>query len=371
MSSTVFFATAETSKTRKNLVQQMGRLFDAAGGKDIIGKGDLTAIKLSFSEVGNTAFLRPPLVRQVVRRVKAAGGKPFLTDANTLYVGGRSNSVDHIETAILNGFAYAVVEAPVIIADGLTGKGYETVEINQKHCKTARIGAEVHHAHAIISLAHVHGHGGTGYAGTFKNIGMGLGCRAGKQEMHDQEEPPKVNPDKCVGDGVCVRHCPANAISLVKRKARIDAAACIRCGECTVTCPHQAIAIRWGDGEPDLLQRRVVEYAYAVLKDKLQKSLFYAILLDVTPGCLCMALNERPFIPDVGILAGRDPVAVEQAAFDMVKAQRGLADSPLPSGHEPGEDKYRALYPEMDSEVVMEYAQQLGLGTREYKIEEV
>ena len=370
MPSTVFFASAEVSRTCKNLVVQMGSLFEAAGGDRIISKGDLVALKLSFSEVGNTAYIRPPLVREVVRKVKGVGGKPFLTDANTLYTGGRSNAVDHIETAIRNGFAYSVVEAPVIIADGLKGKSYVTVKIDQEQCETARIGAAAYHADAFISLAHVHGHGATGMAATFKNIGMGLGSRAGKQAMHSQEEPPKVDPDTCVGCGECVRCCPVEAISLVEDKAQIDGDTCIGCGECTVTCPHGAIAIRWEDA-PGLLQKRIVEYTLAVLKNKKDKCLFYAILLDVTPGCLCGPSSERPFVPDVGVLASRDPVALEQAAFDMINAQQGIKASLLPGAHKAGADKYRALSPNMDSELTMRYAEQVGLGQRSYEIKEV
>ena len=370
MPSTVFLASAEVSRTRKSLVAQMGNLFDAAGGDRVIAKGDLVALKLSFSEVGNTAYIRPPLVREVVRKVKERGGRPFLTDANTLYAGGRSNSVDHIETAIRNGFAYSVVEAPIIIADGLRGKSYVDVTINQKQCKAARIGAEAYHASALISLAHVHGHGGTGLAATFKNIGMGFGSRSGKQVMHSQKEPPKVDRRKCVGCGECVRNCPVRAIRLVGGKAIVNGDTCIRCGECTVTCPHGAIAIRWGDA-PGLLQKRIVEYTLAVLKNKKRKCLFYAVLLDVTPGCLCAPLSERPFVPDVGILASRDPVALEQATFDMVNAQQGIKTSALPAAYRKGADKYRALFPKTDSQLTMRYAEELGLGQRSYGIKEV
>jgi uncharacterized Fe-S center protein len=370
MPSTVYFASAEVSETRKDMVSQVGNLFEAAGGGETISEGDLVAIKLSFSEVGNTACLRAPLVRPVVRKVKDSGGTPFLTDANTLYVGGRSNSVDHVETAIKNGFAYAVVEAPVIIADGLRGKSYVDVRIDQKNCKTARIGAEAYHADALISLAHVHCHGGTGLAATFKNIGMGLGSRSGKQAMHSQREPPSVDKNKCVGDAECVRYCPVNAIRLERGKARIDRETCIRCGECTVTCPHGAIAIRWGD-EPGLLQERIVEYTAAVLKNKKGKCLFYAFLLDVVPDCLCISRSDRPFVPNVGILASRDPVALEQASFDTVNAQPGLEASRLTDAHAKGADKFRSLYPGIDSELTMAYAEKIGLGSRKYEIKAV
>ena len=370
MASTVYFASAEISRTRKDLVSQVANLFEAAGGAGLIGPGDAVAIKLSFSEVGNTAYLRPSLVRPVVRVVKDCGGKPFLTDANTLYTGGRSNSPDHIETAIKNGFSYAVVEAPIIIADGLRGKSYVDVRIDQKNCKTARIGTEAYHADALIGLAHVHCHGGTGLAATFKNIGMGFGSRSGKQAMHAQREPPTVDESKCVGDAECVGDCPVDAITLKGGKAQINGDTCIRCGECTVTCPHGAIAIRWGD-EPGLLQERIVEYTLAVVKNKRDKCLFYAFLLDVVPHCLCLSHSERPFVPDVGIMASRDPVALEQATFDVVNAQRGIEGSRLADAHAEGADKFRALYPDVDSELTMEYAEKIGLGSREYKIEEI
>ena len=370
MASDVFFASAEVKRTRKSLAEQMAALFDAAGGAKLFKDGDLTAIKLSFSEVGNTAYIRPPLVREVVRKVKECGAKPFLTDANTLYTGGRSNAVNHLVTAILNGFSYSVVEAPVIIADGLKGGSYVEVRIDQEHCRTAKIGSEVYHADGFISLAHVHGHGMTGMAATFKNIGMGLGSRAGKQIMHSMTDPPKVDKKKCVGCAECVADCPVNAIELVRKKAEIDGDTCIRCGECTVVCAQSAIAIRWQDA-PRFIQKRIVEYTYAVLQDKRGKCLFYALMLDVIPGCLCDGRNERPIIQDVGILASRDPVALEQATFNMVKAQKGIQASILPGGHRKGADKYKALYPEIDTELTMRYAEEIGLGTRRYNIKEL
>ncbi|MCK5548613.1 MAG: DUF362 domain-containing protein, partial [Thermoplasmata archaeon] len=219
MKSKVFFARARVTAREKGLINRTGKLFDLAGGSQIIQKNDLVAIKLSFSHYGNTAYIRPQFFRAIVEKVKAAGGKPFLTDANTLYVGSRSNSVDHIETAIKNGFSYAVVGAPIIIADGLTGKNVVEIPINLKYCKTARIGGEVHFADGLVSVSHIHGHPGCGMAGTLKNVGMGLGCRAGKQHMHNQEEKPRVTKEKCIGCGECVTWCPEEAIQLIEEKA--------------------------------------------------------------------------------------------------------------------------------------------------------
>ena len=368
MTSEVFFGPAAVSN-RKGVYQRLGDLFAAAGGNDIVSPKDLVAVKLSFSEVGNTAYLRPTLLRPITDAVRAQGGKPFLTDCGTLYVGGRANAVDHLETAMRNGFVYEVTGAPVVISDGLSGKSSVTVRIDQAQCETAKIGAEIARADAFISAAHVHGHGATGLAATIKNIGMGCGCRSGKQHMHSLEEPPSVSIEKCVGCGLCVRHCLVRAIELVGDKARIDPDVCVGCGECTVTCPQQAIAIRWGQGDA-AFQKRVVEYTYAVLKDKRRKSLFFAFLLDVCPSCLCMSRSDPPIVPDVGVLVSRDPVAVEQATYDLVNAQQGSPGS-MVGESPPGEDKFAKLYPGVDTNVMLEYGQQIGLGSRDYKLVEI
>lgn len=368
MPSDVYFARA-TVRKGKGLYQFTGDLFEAAGGNEIVAQEDLVAIKLSFSEVGNTAYLRPQYLRPIVEAAGRLGGKPFLTDCNTLYVSGRANSVDHIETAIHNGFDVGVVRAPVIIADGLRGKSFVSVDIGLTQCKTAKIGAEIYHSDVFISAAHVHGHSATGLAATFKNVGMGCGSRAGKQIMHCLEEPPRVRQKKCVGCGLCIEWCSVDAIRLENDKAHIDGERCIRCGECTVTCPHGAIAIRWGQGDA-AFQKRIVEYTHAVLKDKKDKSLFFAFLIDVCPSCLCEPRSDSPIIPDVGILASRDPVAVEQATFDLVNAQPGIADSKLGESL-PGEDKFAKIYPDMDSTVTMAYAEEIGLGSRQYRLVEI
>ncbi len=367
--SKVFFADLRSDSKKDGPLEKTARLFDGIGGAAAIGKDDLVAIKLTFSEVGNTAYLRPNYLRPIIERVKQAGGKPFLTDANTLYRGGRANAVDHLQTAFINGFSYSALGVPVIIADGLTGRNFVEVEINQKHVKAAKIGGEVFYADALISAAHIHAHMYTGFAGTFKNIGMGLGTRAGKQVMHSGTLPA-VDESKCTGCGECVRWCPVGAIKLVKGKARIDQKICLGCGECTAVCPARAIAIRWIDEIPKL-QERIVEYAAAVLKDKKGKALFFSFLLNVTPDCLCAGFNDAPIVPDVGTLSSLDPVAIEQAAFDLVNREEGLKSSRLKTAHAAGRDKFKDLFPDVDSEHLFRYAEEIGLGSREYELVKV
>jgi len=370
MKSIVYFASARVSSPEKNLIQQTANLFDKVGGQKIIKKEDLVGIKLSFSEVGNTSFLRPIYIRQIVDKVKECEARPFLTDSNTLYIGGRSNAVDHINTAIKNGFSYDVVGAPVIIADGLRGKDFVNIEINLRNFRDAKIGAGICYADAIISASHIHGHSATGLAGTFKNIGMGLADRAGKQAIHSQDEAPKVDKAKCIGCGECIEWCPVKAISLKEKKAYVNSPTCIRCGECTVTCRHKAIAIIFQDGSGNI-QERIVEYAYAVLKNKKDKAIFYTFLLDICPGCLCMRHSDTPIVPDVGILASTDPVALEQASYDLVNQQPGIKDSKIKKNFAPGEDKFRDIYPDVDSKRVMKYAEEIGMGSRSYRLVKV
>ncbi|MBW2096755.1 MAG: DUF362 domain-containing protein, partial [Deltaproteobacteria bacterium] len=165
--SEVYFSDLRSSMKR-NLLAKLGELLDKAGLEDIVSPRDLVALKLHFGEKGNTAFIRPVFIRHIVGRLQSLGAFPFLTDANTLYAGTRGNSVSHLKTAIENGFAYPVVNAPVIIADGLRGAAYASVPVKQKHIRTAYIGREIVDADALISLAHFKGHELSGFGGTIK-----------------------------------------------------------------------------------------------------------------------------------------------------------------------------------------------------------
>ncbi len=362
MPAEVFF-TDVRAKSGNNLLDKAGRLFDRAGLAELIKPQDLVAVKLHFGERGNLAFIRPQFVRRIVDRIRAAGGKPFLTDAGTLYVGSRANAVDHVETALANGFAYATVDAPVVIADGLRGHDYVTVPIGLKHFQEARVASAAYQADALIAVTHFKGHEATGFGGAFKNIGMGLGTRAAKQAMHS-DVLPAVDPEKCVACGRCTEWCPAGAIT-VEETARIDPEKCLGCGECTITCVEGAVAISFAS-DVSALQEKIVEYTYAVLKNKQGKAGFINFVVDVSPNCDCWNYNDAPIVPDVGILASTDPVAIDQACVDLVNAQPSLPNSAV--SLPPGADKFRGLYHDIDWNYQLAYGEQIGLGSRSYKL---
>ncbi len=336
-----------------------------------IKKGELVAITLHFGERGNTGFVRPLYIRRIVNLVREAGGKPFLTDANTLYRGCRSNAVDHMNLAMEHGFSYATVNAPVIIADGLRGKDYVEVEVNGKYFEKVKVASAAYHADSLISVAHVKGHMLFGFGGALKNIGMGLGARSGKQMMHADLEPDIVS-EKCIGCGLCVEWCPTGSLSLAEPPGRdvplsvLNPATCIGCGECVVTCPHEAIKISWS-GAPESVQEKTVEFAWGVAKGKQGKLGAINFLMNISPDCDCLPRTDSSVVPDIGILASDDVVAVDRASIDLINQQASLPNSAIPEGKLCEGDKFGAIHG-VDWTHQFRYAEQIGLGSTDYEL---
>ena len=365
MKSKVYFINLRAT-AKESLVEKLGRLIDTAGLEDTIKPRDLVAVKLHFGEAGNTAFIRPVFLKKIVEKIKEAKGVPFLTDANTVYAGTRSDSVHHLITAIQNGFAFAVVNAPIIIADGLRGKSETVVTVNQKRFKKVYIGSDIMQADTLISVAHFKGHELAGFGGTIKNLGMGCASRKGKLAQHSTVSP-KVKRKKCVGCGDCVDHCSQKALSLKDEKAHLDSKKCIGCGECIIICPNGAIEIQWNQEIPVFLEN-MVEYTMGVLKNKKKKALFLNFITNVSPACDCYGHNDAPIVQDIGIVASLDPVAIDQASVDLVNREAALQESCLSINVKKGEDKFKGVYPEVDWEIQLEYAEKLGLGNRNYDL---
>lgn len=365
MATEVFFADTRVVENR-GLLDKTEALFDKVVGGSTIESGDLVAIKAHFGDPGGTAFISPLFYARLVSKVKELKGRPFLTDANTLYRGARSDGVSHLATATRHGFGFEVVGAPIIIADGLTGKDYREIEVKGKHFSKVKIGSAVCHAGGLIAVSHVTGHSMSGLAGALKNVGMGLGSPGGKQAMHS-DALPVVEVNKCTGCKECLEWCPAEAITLIEGKAFIDEKKCLGCGECVATCTSDAIAINWGT-DVRALQEKIVEYVWGVLKDKKGKAVFFNFLLNVGPECDCWRWSEAAIVPDIGILSSTDPVAIDQASLDLVNAAPGLEGTRLKDTE--SRDKFGSITG-VDCSIQLQYAEKVGLGTRKYELVKV
>lgn len=355
MQSTVWF-TDLSAPPGTSLLDKAGRLLRSAGLPDRIDSGDLTAVKLHFGERGNTAFVRPIYLRKVVEEIAAAGGKPFLTDTNTLYVGGRCNAVDHLRTAVTNGFAFSVVDAPVVIADGLRGESAVKVPVDGRIFREVSVGAEIVNADALVVVTHFKGHELSGFGGAIKNLGMGCASRAGKLAQHSTVSP-SVDPAGCTGCGACVAHCPSGAIALVSGKALIQPQDCIGCADCIVVCPEHTVKVDWNEAAP-AVQKKIVEHALGAVRGKESSALYLTFATHLSPFCDCYGNSDRPIAPDVGILASDDPVAIDQACADLVLRAAGR-------------DVFRETHPAVDWTVQLAYGEELRLGTRRYRLETV
>ena len=365
MASTVYFADMRARREDEGLLNKIRWLFDAAGFDKLIAPNDLVAVKLHFGERGNTAFIRPLFIRQVVDRIRECGGKPFLTDSGTLYIRTRTNAVDHLNTAITNGFAYPVVGAPILVADGLLGYSSVEVPADLKYFTAVHIASDIYYSNAVVVATHFKGHISHGFGGTIKNIAMGCANRRGKQEMHCKDLPT-VNPERCTACGACVEQCPAAAINIVGEAAVISRDLCMGCLECTHVCPCEAIsAPREATHE---MHEKMAEYALGIVRNSRAKFGYMSFLTEITPDCDCNRWADAPIVPDLGVLASDDPVAIDQAAVDLVNAHTPLPNTALTEKSSEERDKWQILWPDIYPYDILEHAEEIGLGSRKYEL---
>ena len=356
------------AKQGMNVLQKLDRLIREAGIDKIDFKNKFVAIKIHFGEPGNIAYLRPNFAKVVADYVKEKGGYPFLTDCNTLYVGRRKNGLEHIDTAYENGFTPFSTGCNVIIGDGIKGLSEVYVPVrNGELCEKAIIGKEIMEADIVISLAHFKGHEMTGFGGALKNIGMGCGSRAGKMDMHSASGP-KVKTDKCVGCGSCMRICAHGAISIVDKKAVIDRDKCAGCGRCIGACPFDAMAYI-GDSSVEITSKKMAEYAMAVLDGR--ENFHINIVNNVSPYCDCHSENDVPIVPDIGMFASFDPVAIDVACADAVNAQPVMPNSILAERDQCHHDHFTDTHPVTNWKYCVDHAEKIGLGTKEYELIEI
>ncbi len=357
-----------------NLLQKLERLVKKAGIETIDFKEKFAAIKIHFGEPGNLAYLRPNYAKVIADVIKSCGGKVFLTDCNTLYVGRRKDALEHMDAAYENGYNPFTTGCQIIIGDGLKGtdEAYVPVPCGE-HVKEAKIGRAVMDADIIVSLSHFKGHELTGFGGALKNIGMGCGSRAGKMEMHSDGKP-SVRTKTCVGCGACIKICAHGAITITNKKAAIDHNKCVGCGRCIGTCHFNAIGAAW-DESNDVLNKKMAEYTWAVLHNR--PHFHISLVIDVSPYCDCHAENDLPIIPDVGMFASFDPVALDMACADMANQAPPIPGSMLGerlkehSGCGGEHDHFNSTHPETNWIVCLDHAEKLGIGTKQYELIEV
>jgi len=333
-------------------------------------EGKFVAVKMHFGELGNVSFLRPNYAKAVVDVVKSFGGKPFLTDCNTMYPGFRKNALEHLECAWENGFSPLSTGCPILIGDGLKGTDDVAVPVvGGEYVQEAMIGRAIMDADIFISLTHFKGHEMTGFGGAIKNIGMGCGSRAGKKAQH-ANGMPTVNEKKCVGCRLCMRECANGGLvfDAKKKKMSIDADHCVGCGRCLGACNFDAISFR-EDAALEELNCRMAEYTKAVLDGR--PHFHVSLVMDISPNCDCHNENDAPILPDIGMFASFDPLALDQACADACLAADPLPNSQLSDnmgkdGFVDHHDHFKNSRPESEWKSCLAHAEKIGVGSRKY-----
>ncbi len=355
MKSTVYFVRVNDKDGPTIRQEKFARLLTQSTLLSFITKDQKVAVKMHFGEEGNTGFVKPSFVRQLCLDIRGRGAHPFVSDTNTLYHGRRIHSDDHLSLAAEHGFTDEAVGAPVTIADDSIEGGTADVRLGGRYIGVAKVAALFRNADALVGVAHFKGHIMTGFGGALKNIGMGCASREGKLQQHS-DISPVISREACVGCSSCVAVCPAGAIRIVDEKARIDAKACIGCASCIAVCGYGAIEIEWESGG-STIQQKMVEYAEAALKGKKGKQAYVNFAVTITKECDCLAKDDPSIVPDIGILASLDPVALDAASFGLVVAKAGR-------------DIFNEVHPKRDGALQLRYAQERGLGSMEYELKE-
>lgn len=366
--SKVWFTDLRT-KPSQNLLKKLENLVIKAGIEKIDFQKKLVAIKIHFGEPGNMAYLRPNYAATIVRFLKSKDAVPFLTDCNTLYFGRRSNAPSHLEAAFENGYNPMVTGCPVIIADGIKGSDYQEVEIDLELCKTAKIGSSIAAADVIISMNHFKGHELTGFGGALKNLGMGCASVGGKLFLHS-DSSPEIYEENCTGCRVCEKYCSHDAIMVGKDKiAHIDYEKCVGCGQCVAVCQYDASRVVW-KSTSEAACKRISEYAFASVKDK--PAFHISFIMNVSPDCDCWDSNDYPLVPDIGMAASFDPVALDKACADLVMSAPALQGSIIGEAHKhddlAGQDKFKLAHPNTHWQAGLEHAEKIGLGSQNYEL---
>jgi uncharacterized Fe-S center protein len=352
MTSPVYFIPAAGSESQSALAEKSLRVYAALPLQEKIQPRDFIALKIHFGEKGNTGFIKPAWLSLVIDQLKQKSPRVFFTDTNTLYVGRRSNAVEHTQLAFGHGFRQSQVGIPVLIADGLIGRDSESVPVDLPRVKEAKIASAIVHSDVLLCISHFTGHILSGFGAALKNLSMGCASRAGKLEQHAEVEP-WIKGESCTLCEVCFDYCPENAIIAKDDAAFILKEKCIGCGECLVVCPQGAVRHDW-DNDNARIQEKMAEYAASVHALFKGRAGYLNYLIKMTKDCDCMSKEASAFHPDIGILASLDPVALDKASIDILN-------------REAGRDILREFH-DFDWSTQLTHAEAIGFGSTQYQL---
>jgi len=356
MNSEVLFVPATANEDAAVLGRKIVRLYDQLPHGMRLPNGAKIGIKVHLGEGIRPAPLPASWLRPLADRLGQLGAAVFFTDTCTLYRGERSNAIAHSLMAEERGFTPAEAGGPFLVADGLFGEAGVNVPITGSHFSTVEVANAAVRATGLVVCSHFTGHLGTSMGAAVKNLGMGLAARAGKLQQHAVAKP-RVEAETCTACELCVDTCPEQAIDLRDETAVIDRQRCSGCGQCLTVCYAEAIQADYG-ANSRLLQERMAEYALGVVQGKADLVVYLSFLLRVTRNCDCIAKEEPTLFPDIGLLASSDPVAIDQAACDLVAERTGQ-----PIEVWCGRD--------LDPTWQLAHGETIGLGSRQYALREV
>jgi hypothetical protein len=313
-------------------------------------KDSFVGIKMTVGDEKNTGYIKPEIVRILVENLKDRGARPFVFDTNVIYKGKRQNAIDHLNLAYRKGFTPHNLGCPYIIADSVFGTDSKAIKVDFKNIKEIKVPSLVGVLEDLIVLTHITGHIMSGYAGSIKNVAMGMASRAGKQIQHSSLKPA-IKEESCTMCGCCMEMCPVSAISEKDERAFINSKICVGCSECISACKFDAVKINWQE-DVDVFVERMTEYACGILS-RIKRKIFINFALDITEECDCISGDDPKIIDDIGILASKDILAVDKACFDMLTSDRDVFSR---------NGKIKAHLHQF------EYAQKIGLGRLSYKL---
>lgn len=352
----VYFIPASASESLDTIHKKLLVLYEQANFSVCFEPKDLVAIKIHFGEDGNTTHVSANYLKSIINQLKTQKAKPFFTDTCVLYRGNRSDAINHLILAESHGFSQNEIGIPVIIADGLRGSNEIEVKIPGKLFNKVSIAADAMTANAMLVVTHVTGHMASGIGGAIKNLGMGLASRKGKLRQHSSMKP-RIEVAKCTGCGQCIIWCPENAISMNGNVAVINEKICIGCGECLTVCHFDAVKYNWKTSNVDL-QKKMAEHALGAVIQKKDKVCCLSFLVNITKDCDCLNQPQKSIMRDIGILASKDPVAIDKASLDLVEQFSGKS-------------LVSQCYPSMDPTVQLVHGEKIGLGMMDYELVEI